>query len=290
VLGLTPVRYPVAQGLDPALLGTFCHAALRYCYESLLPTGWPADPVTDDTVAWCIHGAVERAAAECLATRRTGHYLFWEMAQDTAVLLVTAAVESDEAAYAESPFMPVAFEVDAEGTFPDGVVAGGEAAKVHGRIDRIDRHRKTGALRIIDYKVKTGTRMAPEDRNLLQSAVRGYRLQPPLYARMMSSAGPPPDEVQFVFLAPHWSTPVMRSTFTSKAWSSDVGALLRSTVATLLEGIQAGRYFILPDGYCETCEFRVACRREHTPTWWRASRAVEPKALKGIRQIRVKDE
>jgi ATP-dependent helicase/nuclease subunit B len=185
----------------------------------------------------------------------------------------------------------VAFEADAEGTLPHGVIAaGGEEIKVRGRFDRIDRHRESGALRVIDYKVKMSARMASEDRNLLQAAVRGQRLQPPFYACMASSAGPPPGEVQFVFLAPNRSTSVARSTFMSHAWSSGTGPLLRSTVTTLLEGIQSGRFFILPDGYCDTCDFRSACRREHTPTWWRTSRAPEPKSLRELRLLKVKDD
>jgi ATP-dependent helicase/nuclease subunit B len=289
VLRLTPVHFPVAEGLDPALLGTFCHAALRYCYESLLPTGWPAEPVTDETVDWCVHSAVERAAGECDATRRTGHYLFWEMTRETVVDLVAAAVESEQAAFAEAPFLPVAFEVDAEGVLPEGITADGKPVKTHGRIDRIDRHRESGALRVIDYKVKMGARMGSDDRNLLQAAVRGHRLQPPLYAWMTPSVGPPPAEVQFFFLAPKWAPPVARSTLARSAWSS-AGPLLRSTFTTLLEGLRAGRYFILPDGYCKTCDFRAVCRREHTPSWWRASRAAEATTIKNLRRIKVADE
>jgi ATP-dependent helicase/nuclease subunit B len=66
--------------------------------------------------------------------------------------------------------------------------------------------------------------------------------------------------------------------------------MLQRTVKTLLEGIQAGRFYILPDGYCDTCEFRVACRREHAPTWWRSYRAAEPKTIRTLRSQRVSDE
>lgn len=290
VLRLAPVRVPTPAGIDPTLLGTFCHAALRYCYESLVPTGWPAEPVTDDTVAWSVHHAVERASAECEAAHRTGHYVLWELAKETVVSLVTAAVESDESAYRDAPFIPVAFETDADGMLPDGVTVAGERIKVHGRLDRIDRHRETGALRIIDYKFKSGSQIASEDRSLLQAAVRGARLQPPLYTTMSAPGQSPPDDVQLFFLAPHWPSPVVRSTFAANAWSSAAGPLLSATIAALAEGIRAGRFFILPDGYCDHCEFRVACRREHHPTWWRAFRAPEAKALRTIRLQRVSDD
>jgi ATP-dependent helicase/nuclease subunit B len=99
-----------------------------------------------------------------------------------------------------------------------------------------------------------------------------------------------PIQVQFFYLAPHWPVPVARSTFDASAWSSESGALLRKTLGLLVDGIQNGRFFILPDSYCQTCEYRIACRREHTPTWWRAYRAIEPKALTALRTIRLKDD
>ena len=290
VLNLESVRRPAAHELNSAVLGTVAHAALRYCYEALLPTGWPADPVTDDTIAWCIHSAVERAAGECEATCRTGHDVLWEVAKDTVIGLVTEAVESDEAAYAEHPFVPVAFEADAEGTLPDGVTMNRQPVKIHGRFDRIDRHRQSGELRVVDYKIKVGSHMKTDDRHLLQAAVRAVRLQPPFYAAMHCSEQPPPIEVQLFFLAPKWSTPVVRSTFRSAAWDSPAGSLLRTTIATLLNGIRDGRFFIVPDSYCDTCDFRTACRREHGASWWRASRARETHVITSLRTLRVPDE
>jgi ATP-dependent helicase/nuclease subunit B len=79
----------------------------------------------------------------------------------------------------------------------------------------------------------------------------------------------------------------VRSTFESDVWSTDIGSLLRQTLGQLLYGIRQGRFFIMPDTYCKTCEYRVACRREHMPTWWRASRAMEAKELAALRALRV---
>lgn len=288
VLRLEPNRLPIGQEPDGVLLGTFCHAALRRCYEQLVQTGWPAEPVTDDTVEWCIHSSVEQAAADLEARYRTGHYLLWELAKEQIATLVTAAVEADEAAQAEQPYMPIAFEVDGEGAI-SGVLD--EASlKVRGRIDRLDRHRDSGTLRVIDYKFKVGSAMKPEDRNLTQSAVRGYRLQPPLYSCITIPEQPKPNQVQFLFLAPQWSVPISRSMYEAMSWSSDVGKLIQKTIRTLVDGIRTGRFFILPDGYCDHCEFRVVCRREHAPTWWRSHRAAEPKALKMLRVQKVADE
>ncbi|HEX5549633.1 MAG TPA: hypothetical protein VFX36_02310, partial [Nitrospira sp.] len=70
-------------------------------------------------------------------------------------------------------------------------------------------------------------------------------------------------------------------------WSTDNGTLLRNTLGQLVNGIKNGRFFIMPGTYCKTCEYRVACRREHMPTWWRASRAMEGKELAALRTLRV---
>lgn len=290
VLRLEPVRWSVSQEPDAALLGTLCHAALKRCYEQLLPTGWPAEPVTDDTMEWCIRSAVDLAAQDCEAGQRTGHYLLWELAKEHVVTLITAAVDADMDAYTETPFLPVAFELDAEGTIAEVLPDPTAALKIRGRVDRIDRHRDTGAIRIIDYKFKTGGSMKSEDRNLLQSAMRGYRLQPPLYARLLLPGKPAPSQVQFMFLAPLWEPSIARSTFEASVLSGESGRQIQQTLRMLVTGLQAGRFFILPDTYCEQCEFRVICRREHQPSWWRSYRSDEVKALKNLRLQRPSEE
>jgi ATP-dependent helicase/nuclease subunit B len=278
----------IGQEPDAALLGTLCHAALRQGYEQLVQAGWPTERVTKDTVAQCIRSSVEQAAIDLESRYRTGHYLLWELAKELITALVIAAVEADEAEQAEHPYRPIAFEVDGEGSVP-GIFEGG-SLKIRGRIDRLDRDRNTGALRVLDYKFKVGSSMKPEDRNLAQSAVRGYRLQPPLYSCLSVPGQPTASRVQFLFLAPQWSSPISRSTYEAMPWSSDTGALIQKTIRTLVDGIRAGRFFILPDGYCDSCEFRMVCRREHAPTWWRAYRAAEPKVLKMLRMQKIADE
>jgi ATP-dependent helicase/nuclease subunit B len=288
VLRLEPSRLSISQEPDAALLGTLCHAALRHGYEQLVQAGWPLERVAKDTVAQCIRSSVEQAAMDLESRHRTGHYLLWELTKELMTTLVIAAVEADEAEQAEYPYTPIAFEVDGEGTVPG--IGSGESLKIRGRIDRLDRNRNSGALRVVDYKFKVGSAMKPEDRYLLQSAVRGYRLQPPFYSCLTVAGESAPSHVQFLFLAPQWASPISRSTYEAMPWASDAGALVRHTINTLLDGIQAGRFFILPDSYCDACDFRVSCRREHASTWWRAYRAVEPRALKMLRVKKVADE
>lgn len=288
VLRLEPSRVAIEQEPEAALVGTLCHAALRRCYEQLVQAGWPIEPVTANMMDQTVRASVEQAAAGFESQHRTGHYLLWELAKELIVTLVIAAVKADETEQTEHPYQPIAFEVDGEGAMP-GILDEG-SLKIRGRIDRLDRNRTSGALRVLDYKFKVGSAMKPEDRNLAQSAIRGYRLQPPLYSRLIVSGQPPSSQVQFLFLAPRWPTTISRSTFEVTSWSSDTGTLIQNTIRTLVGGIRAGRFFILPDGYCDGCAFRVVCRREHAPTWWRAHRAADPKILKRLRIQKIADE
>ncbi|NJN70702.1 MAG: hypothetical protein HC801_10785 [Nitrospira sp.] len=288
VLRLEPTRVSLSQQPDAALVGTLCHATLRRCYERLVQAGWPAERVTDHVKQQTIRMSVEQAATELESQHRTGHYLLWELAKEQIVTLMTAALEAEEVEQTEHPYQPIAFEVDGEGTIPD--VLDGELLKIRGRIDRLDRNRDSGALRVVDYKFKVGSSMKPEDRNLTQSAVRGYRLQPPLYSCLIVPGQTTPSQVQFLFLAPGWSAPISRSMFDGKSWASETGSLIHRTIKALIDGIRAGRFFIIPDGYCDHCEFRVICRREHAPTWWRAYRADEPKVLRALRTQKIADE
>ena len=288
VLRLEPSRVVMSQEPDAALVGTLCHAALRRCYEQLVQVGWPTQRVAGGVMEQTIRASVEQAAIGLEVQHRTGHYLLWELAKELVVTLVAAAVEADEEEQVEHPYQPIAFEVDGEGTIP-GVFDEG-LLKIRGRIDRLDQNRTSGDLRVLDYKFKVGSAMKPEDRNLTQSAVRGYRLQPPLYGCLAVPGQSTPSQVQFLFLAPQWSTAISRSSFETISWSSETGALIQNTIRTLVDGIRAGHFFILPDGYCDGCDFRVACRRDHAPTWWRAYRAAEPKTLKTLRTQKIADE
>ena len=290
VLKLEPAPQLPTEEPDALLLGTLCHLVLRRCYQALVTQGWPEKPVVDEAINRCVEEAVEQSAHECEMQQRTGHFLLWEVAKEMVAGIVRETISAEQNDHVQEPFTPVAFELDAEGSLSDIPSNEGITLKIHGRVDRIDRHRDDGRLRIIDYKFKIGSEMKAEDRNLLQSATRGFRLQPPLYTKLKVLDHREPDQAQLLFLAPNWTTPVVRSSFDSLMWSTEAGVLLRNTLGSLIQGIRHGRFFIMPNGYCDGCEFRVACRREHGPTWWRASRASEPKIMKTLRALRVKHE
>ena len=290
VLRLEPIPELPPDEPDALLLGTLCHLILRRSYESLVVQGWPGKAIGSEAIGRSVAEAAERSARECEAQKSTGHFLLWELAKEKVIGMVREAISAEAHEYVRNPFVPVAFEVETAGTLSGVPAHEGVNFKIHGRVDRIDRHRDDGRLRIVDYKFKTGSEMKAGDRNLLQSAVRGIRLQPPLYTKLKVLDDREPDQVQLLFLAPNWTAPVVRSTFDSLSWSTAAGALLRKTLGDLIHGIRHGHFFVVPDSYCDGCAFRVACRREHGPTWWRSIQASESKILKSFRLLRVKDE
>ncbi len=287
VLGLSSVRREASHDVDPALLGILCHGALRACYSDLIASGWPAVSVPDDDLAARIHQAVEEGAMACERQRHTGHALLWDMAKQEIRRLVAALVRDDEREAREQGYVPVAFEVEADGRLPVWGEEADGALKIHGRVDRIDRHRDTGQVRVVDYKLKLGPELPSEDHALERSAVRGLRLQPPFYTRLEFSDLAAPFEAQFIFLGPRWSPPIARRSFQRDAWATETGRRLRETIRLLVEGVRAGLFPIVPGSYCETCEFWAICRRTHTPSNWRAAHSPEVGSLRSIRRARV---
>lgn len=290
VLQLEPIRERPCDDLPATVLGDLCHETLRGSYERLLRDGWPNRELTCDELHATIQAAAEEACAACRRAHGAGYPLLWQLAKETVIRLVLDLTLADQADCRASGFRPEAFEVEAEGSL-EGVDAQAFAGlRVRGRLDRVDRRPQPPGLRVVDYKYRTGQAMQGEDRDLLVSAVRGLRLQPPLYS-VMRPAGlpphPPPETVDFVFLAPRWDPPVARSSFAASVWAEPAGYLLADTLRTLIEGVREGNYFILPDGYCDWCEYAPACRRFHGPTWWRAHIAAPAKVLRRLRKQKV---
>jgi ATP-dependent helicase/nuclease subunit B len=237
-----------------------------------------------------VNQAVADAFAAHAASRGTGHALLWTLAREQVTELVAAAVSSDEAEYRATGFRPVAFETAAQGIVQLDSDASSVSLKVHGTLDRVDYRDDPPALRIVDYKFKQGNEINAADRNLALSAVRGFRLQPPLYASMTLPSQPAPTDVQLLFLAPQWPQPITRSSFEAGLWTSHTGDMIRKTLSTLVQGIARREFFILPDGYCDYCEFSGACRRHDAMTWWRSYRSPQARILRRLRKQKVSDE
>ncbi|MSR23662.1 MAG: hypothetical protein EXR96_01020 [Nitrospiraceae bacterium] len=294
VLKLEPVRERPGAELPARALGELCHAILSRCYRQWRDEGWPQRAMSDVARQTGIGDATEAVFAEYAGKHGAGYPLLWRIAKDVMAALVTAAAAADEQEFRVSGFRPEAFEVDAAGSLES---VGGQELKgilVRGRLDRVDRRETPPGLRVVDYKYRHGNAMKDEDKNLVVSAVRGYRLQPPLYAAMMPKGIEPggapallPEAVEFMFLAPRWENQVGRASFNPSVWAETAGRTIAQTLRTLIEGIRSGQYFVLPDGYCDHCEFTAACRRFHGPTWWRAHTAPAARRLRHLRKQKV---
>jgi len=290
VLRLEPVRRIQEDHLLPLMLGTLVHESLRVTYERLLRLQWPDNQLTKATVQTLAHDAVTETFVAHAASQGTGHALLWTLAREQVTALVEAAVSSDQEEYLTTGFRPVAFETTAQGVVQLDPDASPASLKIHGTLDRVDFRAEPSALRIVDYKFKQGSEIAAVDRNLALSAVRGFRLQPPLYARMTLPSLPPVTDVQLLFLAPEWTQQISRSTFDAGLWTGHTGDMIRETLSTLIHGIANREFFILPDGYCDYCEFSGACRRHDAMAWWRSYRSPQARVLRRLRKQKVRDE
>lgn len=290
VLRLKPVRQLHDNHLPSLMLGTLVHESLRVSYERLLLLQWPDEQLAEATVQSTVHEAVTETFAAHAASQGTGHALLWTLAREQVTALVAAAVSSDHEEYLSTGFRPVAFEAAAQGIVPLGSNSPSGSLKIHGTLDRVDYRVEPPALRIVDYKFKQGSEISAVDRNLALSAVRGFRLQPPLYARMALPSLPAATDVQLLFLAPQWKQEISRSTFDAGLWTSHTGDMIRQTLATLIQGIVNREFFILPDGYCDYCEYSGACRRYDGMAWWRSHRSPQARVLRKLRKQKVNNE
>ena len=282
VLRLKSVRESPQLVLPPQALGHLSHAALKTVYERLTQNGWPGQTLVPGMLEDHIAEGVTESLASYSETHGTSYHLLWQLAQDTVRKLVTAVVALDEQDYLREGFVPIAFEVEAEGTLGQPDTVGLADLRIHGRFDRVDRHSTTRRVRVIDYKYRDAPGLKADDRNLVQAALRGKRLQPALYACMVltgsrgSGRQDRPDRVDFVFLVPHGDPILERVSFDRTVWTSPSGKPLTNTIRSLVDGIRSGRHVILPGSYCAYCECAVSCRSRHHPTWWRAHRDETP--------------
>jgi len=288
VLRLEPVRSETSGDVSPLVLGELCHDTLHHCYRRLTEAGWPQSELTSSKQQAEIQAAVDEVFAAYAKDHGTGYALIWQLARETVVVLAEAMLESDSEEFRASGFRPVQFEVEADGSLESIDPAAFKGLKIRGRLDRVDRRAQPPALRVIDYKYRHSGGERSADRDLLASAVRGFRLQPPLYALMTpEGASATPESVELAFLMRKPSPQVERARFDSSAWNGPAGGLLKKTVQAIVDGIREGRYAILPNGYCDHCEFSAACRRFHGPTWWRAYSSPPTRLLRQLRKQKV---
>ena len=284
VLRLEPLKTPDSILVpDARARGTLCHAILRAFYERLYQRNvQPADVASADVERWLDEVAAV-AFAKFEAEEPVGYPLLWSLVKEDLTCLVRTFVENDLQELRASGYRPILFEVAVTGSFGTTLPDPLNHVPIRGRLDRVDVRREDGQahVRIVDYKYTESSGPKLEDRDLATAALRGKRLQPPLYllaaTGVLKEEPAVPDEAAFYFLAPYWPNgPVVRTGLATVCGEG--------TVRVVLEGIRHGRFFILPGEYCDYCEFSSACRRTHHPTKWRQRDNPEKRILEALRQ------
>ena len=319
LLGLRKFERPeTIFELPPVEIGNICHSILKRFYMKGIQGIQNGGIEIDRRLA----EEADVVFAEFHAANPVRYPVVWEILQERLLTILKSVIEADLSELSVSGFMPYCFEVDVMGYFnatslplPD--IEGDAGIKemhdipLHGVLDRIDIQPDTGLFRIIDYKFKAGTTAKSEDKNLILSAIRGRRLQPPMYILMAipyltNTCGvknPLPDRVSFYYIAPNWpnspNSPnsqnsidgkemgANRAEFPGDCWQSglsDIGEKIKATAFLLLRGIRDGLYFIVPDLYCKYCDYSAICRKNHLPSRWRAERDRRVKPYYGVRE------
>jgi ATP-dependent helicase/nuclease subunit B len=143
-------------------------------------------------------------------------------------------------------------------------------------IDRVDR--LYDRLRVIDYKFKFGREPKTDEKDLVLTALRGQRLQPPIYLLLaqqwadQQGISPKAEiEADFYYIAPRWPDgPLNLRSYERSALSGKAAAAIQATIALLAEGVRGGRFFINKGDHCSYCEVQAICRKNHPPSIWRA--------------------
>ncbi|GJL66455.1 MAG: hypothetical protein NPIRA05_14260 [Nitrospirales bacterium] len=284
------------EELPVSVMGLLYHAVLQKIYTQFIQDGWPDQPSSSHSTQVLIALTIDEVFASHAATGVTGYWLIWQLLKDVIKKVVMAEIDASQQESLSSGFRPFAVEAEAEGhvDLSDSKLT---ALKIHGRLDRVDRHKTAGIYRIIDYKVKVGLQRQPREADLLASGIRGYTLQPSLYSLMSvlslrddgaESCQPfRPESVEFVYLAPNRESLVDRAVFDRRSWTSMAGQQLHHTLLTLVHGIHNGEYFILPGEYCKHCPVSASCRQYHEATRLRSYRSSQAKQLRQLRKQEI---
>ncbi|MDR4462259.1 MAG: exodeoxyribonuclease V subunit gamma [Nitrospirales bacterium] len=279
------IREPISRDIPNRAWGELGHAILRHVYQSLMNREWPAAPIEPVDLSSLIASTIDQVCDEYAMHYGTGYVVLWERMKTRLGSVVLAMIEHDQQEFADQGMMPVDCEVGAEGEIPIAVPGASSLLKIHGRVDRVDQQPDGSRSRIVDYKFSSGLTTRADDPDLVNEALQGRRLQPPLYSMMsfLSLAGqsrenskqtvlprPAIHSVEFRFIRLFNPKPLIFSSFPGSIWDTRTGDQLLRTIRRWIESIRAGQFFVLPGSYCRTCSWSVACRFQHHPSWVRA--------------------
>lgn len=278
LLKLAPAEDPEDE-TEPATsdIGTLCHQILKVFYEGMQTEGGFSPILKSNALEQDLNTLAEPLFVTYELENPVRYPLHWETLKAQIRMMLYEVLKKDQEALSKSGYHPAAFEVECrqkiEADWPE----------FSGKIDRIDFNLEEGTVRAIDYKVTFRKSPKPLERNLLTSALRGERLQAPIYLRLAeifaearhgASAGGEGTETAespcasfFYHLAPNWPDgPLIVSEFPETGWREESGVMLRETISTLLQGIESGRFFMKPGDHCTFCDVQPLCRKNHVPS------------------------
>ncbi len=292
VLRLERLERPEAAAPVQALeWGRICHEILQRFYQD------PDRAWGDDWAGW-LDSAANEILSQFEEHSPTGYPAAWEVAREELVDTLREAVRADLDEMAQSGFRPGELEIDLSAPLDTDWPEDLQGLPVHGRLDRVDYHEPDNRYRVIDYKYKTGRGPSTEDNNPLLAAIRGQKLQLPLYvllaadyANARGPATPTAVEAAWYFLAGRWKEgPLAPRGFSGGVMRESSGERIRDAVARLLRGIRSGEFFIVPGAYCRFCEVSEICRKDHFPSSTRAGRHPAAEALARMRKRKAVPE
>ncbi len=267
------------SSVGPSVIGQLSHTILKSLYTLLLDENYFAGDLSRETWSTRLDEVARKAFSDYATENPVGYPVAWEVLGEELSHILHQVVERDLEELAVSGFRPMTLEPEWRGrleeTWPEPL----GHLPIVGSPDRIDYEPEQSHYRVIDYKLRMGKNESAEDHNLLQSALRGKRLQLPLYVLLAQQHAPvqekeamsPRIHGAFYLIAPRWvNGPLAIEKFPEEGWEGPYKERLQATLRFLLKGIQGGRFFILPDDHCKNCEVRAACRRNHRPSLWRA--------------------
>ncbi len=252
----------------PSDIGTLFHSILKSLYENLYQAGYFTDTAKQNNPRTLLTQISTTHFEQYESEMPPQYPLHWQETKTQIILILEKVIEEDFKAIAKTGYHPVAFEVEArqkiEADWPE----------FFGRIDRIDSRPDEGKVRVVDYKVTFRKSPKPREKNLLLSALRGERLQAPIYLRLAEAFAEEwddDDEDQctsaFYHIAPNWPDgPLVVSEFSQAGWHGESGDLLKTSISTLFEGLSSGKFFMKPGDYCGFCDVRTLCRQHHLPS------------------------
>ncbi len=286
-----PRATPLSQGVSAFELGTLLHRILKEWYGRLGQSGWFAHAAPSDFKPLEIMEQIaESVFRDFEQQHAVGPALLWKMQQERLMGILERILQQDRQEMGHE-WRPVLFEIPLNGEMP---VKGAKSATlfpIAGRLDRVDWSPSTHRYRIIDYKYTARTTGLMTEKSLAKDVVQGTRLQPWIYMELAKQGvpqqlpeGPRPDietsdcEGVWLYVVAPRALPEDQG-FAPVAFSANmrdsVTPQLETMMTTIVQGIQQGKFFIVPGQHCKWCHVRSVCHRTHPES---ARRAREDRA------------